>query len=172
MSSACQTVGNEDEYNTTMATTPSNNSILKRLIREAGYSYQTVDRQRIELLFGGPYRPWTVILALNKYWLNVWVYVCGLPESPGQRAELAELLMGLNAQHILAKYSFHNDDVILELQYRHEHLNSESMSGLVSLLTSVANDDYPRIMRTLGGDATLERLERSFKSQAPAAEAP
>jgi hypothetical protein len=172
MTLACQTVGNENDYDTTMATTPSNNSILKRLIREAGYSYQTVDRQRVELLFGGPYRPWTVILTLDQHWLNLWVYVCGLPEAPGQRAELAEQLMHLNAQHVLAKYSFHHSDVILELQYRHEHLNSDSMTGVVSLLTSIADADYPRIVRLLSGDATLERLERSFKSQAPAGEAP
>jgi hypothetical protein len=111
-------------------------------------------------------------LTLDQHWLNLWVYVCGLPEAPGQRAELAEQLMHLNAQHVLAKYSFHNDDVILELQYRHEHLNSDSMTGVVSLLTSIANADYPRIVRLLSGDATLERLERSFKSQAPAGEAP
>lgn len=80
--------------------------------------------------------------------------------------------MRFNARHILSKYSFHNDNVILELQYRHEHLNADSMKGVVSLLTSTANDDYPRIVRALSGDATLERLERSFKSEATAGEAP
>ena len=80
--------------------------------------------------------------------------------------------MRFNARHILGKYSFHNDDVILELQYRHEHLNPDSLKGIVSLLTSIADDDYPRIVRVLGGDATLERLERSFKNQARAGKAP
>jgi hypothetical protein len=37
------------------------------------------------------------------------------------------------------------------------------MTGVVGVLNSIANDDYPRIVCVLCGDTTLDRLGESFK---------
>jgi hypothetical protein len=145
-----------------MATTPGNQSNLKRLIREAGYTYQTVDRRRVELLFAGPYRPWTVATSLTEQWFWASTYVCAIPEPPGRKAELSDLLLRLNQENAIVKYAYHDDTVYLQAQYRAEHTDAEAMRGLVGALIACANDDYPRIVRVLTGDETLKRLERQF----------
>lgn len=155
-------VGTGNCYLISMATTPGNQSRLRRLIREAGYSYQTVDRQRVEIVFGGPYRPWVVMTCLNEHWLSLCTYVCRIPESPGRKAELSELLLRLNEEKALANYSYRGGDAYLQLQYRLEHVDSEAMRGLIGLFLACANADYPRIVRVVTGDSALERLEKQF----------
>ena len=145
-----------------MATTPGNQSEIKRLIREAGYAFQTVDRRRIEVAFGGIHRPWTVNVTMSEHWLSLWTYVCGVPEAPGRKAELSDLLLRLNEENALTKYAYHGNDLVLQMQYRKEHVDAEAMHGLISLLCTCATDDYPRIVRILTGDETLARLEKQF----------
>lgn len=62
--------------------------------------------------------------------------------------------------------AFHQSDVYLELQYRAQHMDAEAMSGLVDLVLSCANDDDPRIARTLTSDDTFERLGKALFSEA------
>jgi hypothetical protein len=159
---SCHTGGGSSRYTSDMAK-PSDSAGLKRAIRAAGYEYQTVDRTRIELLFAGPYRSWTIRASLNEHWLSLGAYVCSVPDLAGRRAALADVLLRLNDENSLTKYSFHQSDVYLELQYRHDHMNGETMSGLIGLMLACADDDYPRIARVLTGDDALERLGNQFQ---------
>ncbi len=142
---------------------PNNSSELKRLIKASGYEYEADNCDRVEMVFCGPYRPWSMRATLSEHWLWLGVYICDLPESPGRRAALADLLMRLNDENALAKYSFNESTVFLELHYGSEHADAHTVSGLVSLMTACANEDYPRIVRLLTGDETLEQLGRQLQ---------
>ncbi len=150
-----------------MATTPDDQSNLKGLFREAGLKYQTVDRERVEVVLGGPYRPWTIVASLSEHWLSLSTTVCRVPELPGQKAELSELLMRLNDEIVLAKYARRGGSVVLELEYRAEHVNADTMHGLVTLISTCADGQYPRVFRVVTGDETLARLGKQFAAIPP-----
>jgi hypothetical protein len=51
--------------------------------------------------------------------------------------------------------------LVLEMEYRAEHINAEVMRNLFALRLSNAEEYYPRLFRVVSGDAVLESLGAS-----------
>jgi hypothetical protein len=52
----------------------------------------------------------------------------------------------------------------LELDYHTEHIDETLLSNLISLLQTVAEEQYPRIFRIVNGDDVLELLCRTLEA--------
>jgi hypothetical protein len=165
-----------------MARTPGKDNDLKQLLRSAGFTYQTVDRKYVQLLFGSPWRSWVVGATLNEQWLSLSTYVCAIPESPCTKAALLDLLMRLNDEACLVKYSCRGEAINLELQYRESHLEAEVVDGLMgysslartgtirascgSLAATACSSDWESSSRTIRAAHTNARrpTSRSYKA--------
>lgn len=130
---------------------------LRSLLKEAGYTSSRIDRHRRALLFMGRTREWTIVARMHDGWLNIYTHVCQLPTEPGVRARLLETVMTLNQRLLLTKF-VSSATLVLELDYRTEHVDVEVLKNLVGLLYAAAEEYYPRIFCIASGDDVLEAL--------------
>jgi hypothetical protein len=52
------------------------------------------------------------------------------------------------------------DNLILELEYREEHLDAQVLNHLLQLMHANAEEYYPRLFRVVTGDSVLESLAK------------
>ncbi len=130
---------------------------LKALLKEAGLKSFALDGNRRVMLFGGRSREWTIVARMQDGWLNLYTWMCELPAESGLRARTLEVALALNRQMPLTKF-VGSDALMLELDYRAEHVDAGSLQNLVALLNGNAEEYYPKIFRTVMGDDVLASL--------------
>jgi hypothetical protein len=137
---------------------------LKRLLKGAGLRSYRLDPRRRIVNFIGRTREWALVVALNPSWVNISTLVCELPKEPGVRVRLMEWAMQANCKNSLLKYSITETTLLLELDYRAEHVDETVLGNLVGFLQSSAEEQYPRVFRIVNGDDVLESLGRTLEA--------
>ncbi len=144
---------------------PSNGLRLKSLLKEAAIQSTRLDARRRLVMYTGRTRDWSFYVDLNDAWLHVHTYVCEIPQAANLRAELLDAAMVANARMSLTKF-VKTDGLVLELEYRQEHVDAEVLGNLIGLALANAEEYYPRLFRIVSGDAVLESLADDTVAQA------
>ncbi|MBV9645843.1 MAG: hypothetical protein JO043_00085 [Candidatus Eremiobacteraeota bacterium] len=63
----------------------------------------------------------------------------------------------------LAKFATVGKSLVLEADYRSEHVDEDVLPQLLTFLVTIAEEQYPAIFRIISGDETLDALEASLK---------
>jgi hypothetical protein len=115
-------------------------------------------------MYTGRTRDWSFYVNLTNGWLHVHTYVCEIPQAANLRAELLDAAMVANQRMSLTKL-VKTDSLVLELEYREEHVDAEVLGNLLGLALSNAEEYYPRLFRIVSGDAVLESLAEGGVAQ-------
>jgi hypothetical protein len=137
--------------------TPDGSARLKALLKETGLKSTRLDARRRLVSFRGQTREWSFVAGLNNNWLHIHTYVCEIPDAAGLRGELLDVAMTANKAMSLTKFSKSNG-LVLELEYREEHLDTRVLGNLFALAMGNAEEYYPRLFRIVSGDAVLAKL--------------
>ena len=146
---------------------PDNTFRLKALLREAGLRSHRLDASYRAVSFLGRTREWLLALRLTADWLNIATTVCEVPREPGVRGRLLEWSMEANPSIVLLKFGTIGNLLVLEADYRAEHIDVEVLKNLAALVHSVAEERYPQVFRIVTGSDVLENLEKSMPQSAP-----
>lgn len=138
---------------------PTPEARLKTLLKEGGFKSTRLDAKRRLVMFSGRTRDWTLIASIYNGWLNIQTYVCEIPQVAGLRVELLDAAMSANQRMSLTKFT-KADNLILELEYREEHLDAQVLNHLLQLMHANAEEYYPRLFRVVTGDSVLESLAK------------
>jgi hypothetical protein len=141
---------------------------LKNLLKEAGLVSFRLDRLRRGLSYHGRSREWLIVAGLSPDWLHIYTLVCDIPEEAGLRTRLFEATMQANTAMTLTKFAARPAGLVLEIDYRSEHLDATVLGNLLGHLFWAAEEQYPKIFRIVSGDETLKALESSLSSSAAA----
>jgi len=132
---------------------------LRILLKDAGYVSSRLGADRRAMFFSGRTREWNIVARANADWLNIYTFVCTVPEEPGLRARLLEAAMRMNQTMALTKFVLGEQSLVLELDYRMQHCDVDAIRGLVSLIYSEAEGYYGKLFRIVSGDDVLEALD-------------
>lgn len=136
---------------------------LKRLCKAAGLRSVHLDTAHRGVNIIGRTREWTLVTGLSSDWLNVTTTVCQLPKQIGLRSRMLAWAMATNRSLPLAKFSVLDETLVLELDYRTEHVDDAVFGSLLGMLYSVAEEHYAKVFRIVNGDDVLDSLERSLE---------
>jgi hypothetical protein len=136
---------------------------LNRLLKGAGLRSYRLDPKTRMVNFICRTREWALAIRLTPDWLNISTLVCELPKEPGVRARLLEWVMQANRSCSLVKFGISGTCLNLELDYRTEHVDETVLANLINLVHTVAEQQYPRILRIVNGDDVLESLGRALE---------
>ena len=145
-------MNNHDEQN-------DNARKLRNLLKSAGYVSCRMSTDRRAMFFSGRTREWNIVARANTDWLNIYTIVCNVPEEPGMRARLLEAALRINQKMCLTKFVVGDTSLVLELDYRMEHVNVDPINGLVSLVFTNADEHYAKLFRIVSGDDVLQALD-------------
>ncbi len=134
---------------------------LRSLLKAADIASFRITNDLRGMSYTGRTREWLIAARLNDHWFNAYTRICSLPEEPTLRARLMEAVMDMNRQMPLAKF-ITSSGLVLELDYRADHLDAEVIGNLIGLLHANAETHYPKIFRIVSGDDTLEKLEQQL----------
>jgi hypothetical protein len=137
---------------------------LKNLLKEAGLQSCRIDAARRAMVFPGRLREWLVLARLTADWLHLYTFVCSVPDQPGLRARLFEEMMRTNAATSLTKFVAGLPGLCLEIDYRAEHLDADTLGNLVGLFIVTAEEHYPKVFRIVSGDETLRELASQLET--------
>jgi hypothetical protein len=132
---------------------------LRTLLKSAGYVSCRMSSDRRAMFFSGRTREWNIVARANEDWLNIYTVVCTIPEEPGMRARLLEAAMRINQKMLVTKFVVGETSLVLELDYRTEHVDVEAIRGLIGLIFSNAEEHYAKLFRIVSGDDVLEALD-------------
>jgi hypothetical protein len=138
---------------------------LKTLLKGAGLRSFRLDATHRGINFSGRSREWLVAARLTPDWLNLAITVCTLPELTSARDRLLAWAMGRNRSIALLKFAVYENLLLLEADYRAEHLDADVLGNIIGLLNSTAEEQYPAIFRITNGDDVLEKLERAMSQE-------
>jgi hypothetical protein len=130
---------------------------LRLLLKTAGYRTTRIDAAKRAIRSGGRTREWTIVAHTANGWLHLYTAVCALPAEAGLRLRALETAMSINSCMPLMKFVA-NGGLILELDYRLEHVDATTLGHLIGLLIANAEEWYPKIFRVVTGDDVLEAL--------------
>jgi len=134
------------------------------MLKEAGLRAKRVGASSYDVMFTSDLREWVVNIRLNDAWVMLRTFVMVLPAGPPRRLALLEAALQANAALSLAKFSATDDSSLtIDLEYRDEHLNAETLGNLIGLVVRVGDENYPKLFRIATGDVALEALESAFK---------
>jgi hypothetical protein len=137
---------------------------LSAMLEEAGLRAKRVAASSYDVMFTSDLREWAVNIRLNDSWVMLRTFVMALPAGAPRRLALLEAALQANATLSLAKFSATEDrSLAVDLEYRDEHLNAETLRNLIGLVVRVGDDHYPKLFRIATGDTALEALESAFK---------
>jgi hypothetical protein len=132
---------------------------LRTLLKSAGYTSCRMGTDRRAMFFSGRTREWNIVARANADWLNIYTIVCTVPDEPGMRARLLEAAMRINQKMLLTKFVVGETSLVLELDYRIEHVDIEAIRGLIGLVHANAEEHYAKLFRIVSGDDVLEALD-------------
>gem|GEM_PF-1351302 len=139
---------------------------LSGMLKEAGLRAKRAGASSYDVMFTSDLRQWAVNIRLNDAWVMLRTFVMVLPPSAPRRLALLEAALQANAALSLAKFSATEDSsLFIDLEYRDEHLNAETLHNLIGLVVRVGDDNYPKLFRVATGDMTLEALESAFNKK-------
>lgn len=138
------------------------NRRLRALLREAELTSFRIDETTRGLSYSGRSREWLVAARLNEHWFNAYTRVCDVPEESNLKMRLMEAVLDMNRSMSLSKFIF-SHGLVLEIDYRAEHLDAEMVGNLIGLLHANAETYYPKIFRIVSGNETLKQLESSLR---------
>jgi hypothetical protein len=141
---------------------------LKTLLKEGGLTSYRLNAISRFVPFQGRLRGWTIVAALTPDWLHTHTFVCKLPSEPGLRARLFESAMHANAAMGLGKFTARPEGLVLEIDYRAEHIDALVLRRLLDYFLATAEEHYPKIFRIASGDETLDALESNYATAAAA----
>ena len=134
------------------------------MLEEAGLRAKRVAASSYDVMFTSDLREWAVNIRLNDSWVMLRTFVMVLPTPAQRKLALLEAAMQANASLSLAKFSATDDkSLVIDLEYRDEHLNAETLRNLIGLVVRVGDENYPKLFRIATGDSTLQSLESAFK---------
>ena len=134
------------------------------MLKEAGLRAKRVGASSYDVMFTSDLREWVVNIRLNDAWLMLRTFVMALPPGAPRRLALLEAALQANSALSLAKFSSTEDaSLVIDLEYRDEHLNAGTLANLIGLVVRVGDDHYPKLFRIATGDIALEALESAFK---------
>ena len=134
------------------------------MLEEAEMRAKRIGASSYDVMFTSDLREWAVNVRLNDSWVMLRTFVMALPPGAPRRLALLEAALQANASLSLAKFSVTEDrSLVIDLEYRDEHLNSEILRNLIGLVVRVGDDNYPKLFRIATGDTALEALETAFK---------
>jgi hypothetical protein len=139
------------------------NRRLRKLLREADITSFRIDATQLGVSYTGRVRDWLIAVRLNEHWFNAYTRVCDLPAEVGLRARLLDYAMDANRRMSLTKLISSSGGLLLEIDYRAEHVGSAEVGNLIGLLHHNAESYYPRVFRIVSGDETLEALESQLR---------
>lgn len=134
-------------------------SRLKVLLKGAGIKSFRMEGGRRVAYFLGRTREWTVVMAFGNGWFSAYSYVCELPPEAGLRMRLLEAVIQANRRMSLTKFS-DGSGLMLEVEYRSEHLDPEVLKNLLNHFYTNAEEFYPQLFRIVSGDEVLKSLEK------------
>jgi hypothetical protein len=137
---------------------------LKSLLKEADIKSFRIDATGRGIAFPGRLREWLLVAHLNPHWLNLYTFICNVPDEPGLRDRLLQATMRANSALSLVKFGIGGAGLCLEIDYRAEHLDADTLGNLVGHLYGTAEDHYAKIFRIVSGDETLRALETSLET--------
>jgi hypothetical protein len=143
---------------------PEASARLRSLLKEAGLVSFRVDNLRRGLSYRGRSREWLIVACLTAEWLHVYTLVCDIPEEAGLRARLFETTMRANTAMTLTKFAAPPQGLVLEIDYRAEHVDAMVLRNLLGYLHWAAEEHYPKVFRIVSGDETLKALESTLSS--------
>lgn len=135
---------------------------LKTLLKDSGLTSYRLNAISRFVPYAGRLRGWTVVAALTPDWLHTHTFVCKIPNEPGLRARLFDSVMVGNTAMSLAKFTARPEGLVLEIDYRAEHMDAAVLANLLGYLYATAEEHYPKIFRIVSGDETLDALESNY----------
>ena len=132
-------------------------------MREGGFDVRHVGPACYDVSFHGELREWTVTARLTDAWVFLRSYVMRIPDSLPIRSLLMEDALEANGRLLLGKLSIEGDALVLDIEYRAEHVDGAVLSNLLGLAVKVGDAEYPRLFRIASGDITLNALGSSFQ---------
>jgi len=137
---------------------------LKALLDEAKVDSIDLGSGCYQVDFAAEMRTWNIYASASRGWLQLCTHVMTLPKAPGARALTLDLMARLSRKVPLAKFSASRRDcVVLELQYRTEHVDAEALDKLIGLLLQIAEDEYPGLLWVAEGKPALQALDAAFR---------
>ena len=139
---------------------------LAVLLGETGYVSWDVGNGCRGFAFPGRAREWFLVARLTPEWCYLWTYVCDVPTEAGLRARLLSHAMEENGIVTGVKFSVNNETrLVLEIEYRTEHVDAPLMGQLTRYLQATAERMYPKVFRIVSGDDALAALETTLAQQ-------
>ena len=139
---------------------------LKALLDEAQFESVDLGSGRFSVPFSAGLRTWLVDVYATKEWFSLHTHVMRLPKGAPARAVVLDLMAGLNFRVPLAKFSVRRRDaVMLELEYRTEHVDAEVLGNLIRMLVQIGEAEYPGLARVLASDPKLRRWMRHSRGR-------
>jgi hypothetical protein len=139
---------------------------LKSLIAANGYTANRFGENGYEIPFGGQFRDWRIRAYLHNGWLVMHAFVMRVPAAGAARAQLFERMLEVNDDMSVAKFSKYKDMLTLDLEYREEHINAESLRNLLGLMHSLCEQHYTELFRIASGENALASLEAAYQRPA------
>ncbi len=139
---------------------------LKALLDEAKFESVTMGDGRFSVPFSARLRTWLVDVYANKEWFSLHAHVMRLPKNPARRAVVLDAMAALNFRVPLCKFSVVRGAVILELEYRTEHVDADVAGNLIRMFVQIAEREYGGLMRARSGDPKLQSVDDAFKRSA------
>jgi hypothetical protein len=114
--------------------------------------------------FDGDLRTWWFDVWQSGDWLCLRAHVMRVPAAPAVKGTLIEAALKVNASVSGAKFSATKDGLlVLDAEYRVEHVNSELLKNVIGMLMRLAEQRYPEFLRIVTGQQALESLEAAYK---------
>ncbi len=140
-------------------------SRLIAFLREGDFDVRHVGPACYDVNFRGELREWTVTARLTDAWVFLRSYVMRIPDALPVRSLLMEDALEANGRLLLGKLSIEGDGLVLDIEYRAEHVDGAVLSNLLGLAVKVGDAEYPRLFRIAAGDVTLNALGSSFQER-------
>lgn len=140
---------------------------LKSLLDQAQLESFDLGSGWFSVLFEAELRCWCIKIHVSHGWLFLGTQMMRLPKEPSVRAVTLDLMARLNFKAPAAKFSATpSDEVLLELEYRIEHVDAAVLGNLIRMLLQIAETEYARLARVVVGHPALQGLDAAFKRSA------
>lgn len=142
--------------------------VLHRLLAESDLEYHVMGKTSAMVPIWSRLRSWNVELFESNGWICMRAHVMSVPAAPAAKAALVDAAMRSNADLTVWRFTVgaRSRVLLLEGEYRAEHLDGEGLAGLVSLVRSSVDKQYEALVKVALAPAPLDALEDAFKRSA------
>jgi hypothetical protein len=150
------------------ADTAEERSVLAGLLAESEIEYHDLGGGHTSVPVWSRLRSWDVDVHENDGWICMRAFVMTLPAAPAARAALVDAAMKANGGLTVWRFALGSASrhLFLEAEYRADHLDGAGLAGLVSLVGSVGDALYEKLVKVALAPAPLDALEDAFKRSA------